>query len=272
MTFDMSHGFAFDHCKNGHDTHQTKVVDFTLDISPKLKIENMKMKIYDWSAYSDETFSRYTQYCNGQDIISYKIDKEHLWEPYETAIIMDILSEKDEPGTFYDLGAHIGWYSTIGLKMGRHTISVDSDWENIKMVEDNAKLNGVEAHVHKEIINIDTLGEPREVPVHLLKVDIEGEEQHAFRQFERSFWSKTVKYALFEISPVFNDSYPKLCADIMDLGYDCYQIPTPGFHVQEFEDAPLATLKKYCKLERGTIEDYIKTLHQENMIFIRQDA
>jgi hypothetical protein len=84
--------------------------------------------------------------------------------------------------------------------------------------------------------------------------------------YKKSFESKLVDYAIFEISPVFNDSYTKLVEDIIACGYSAYVIPNAGSSVAS---AYLANpLDEILKTEKVNLAD-INKWHQVNVLFVR---
>jgi len=83
------------------------------------------------------------------------------------------------------------------------------------------------------------------------------------------FKQQKINYAIFEISPCFNDSYPELVQNIKNCGYKVYQIPGKTFKfLKEFSEQPLEILKKHCEL-KGNLGSYINSLRQEDFLFIK---
>jgi hypothetical protein len=81
-----------------------------------------------------------------------------------------------------------------------------------------------------------------------------------------------VDYAIFEVSPVFNDTYPGLTARILEQGYSLYQLPGNNWERnEEFTKDPLGAVKEYCEIKQRGIEltAYIDSISQENFLFIR---
>lgn len=156
-----------------------------------------------------------------------------LFDPAETRLVREILSEGD---TFIDVGAHIGWFSTIGsnrvgpagrvvafepyesnisaLKINLH----QNDCTNVHVVEsalgnqagtltlskpggDSGAVTALDwAHEGGIEVAVATLDEVNEIfgNVTLLKIDVEGWELHVF-QGGRETLSRT-KYVIFEIN------------------------------------------------------------------------
>jgi hypothetical protein len=259
------------HCQVGHTTHETKLLRRSLSGIAEFDIE-----VYDWEQYfttvaGNETTPMYAEYCTGQDIISYCIDRQGVWESTETAVINAILQEPNKDKIMLDFGSHIGWYTNIGLMQGYTVASFDASKENLELLRRTAVLNGTLEGSYPYLCWLDN-----EAPilsagaeeVQLVKVDVEGAEHHALRMISELINAKKVKYAIFEISPVFNGNYPKLVNDIVESGYRVYQLP----NTLTTDDA-LAEVRRDCELTQRDeeLKAYIDGLHQENMLFIRRD-
>lgn len=285
-------------CQVHEGSHDTKQVGVNLEGQlpildlppvPEHLATHFDMFVYDWPEYfvtemGNETMPKFTKdgktlYCPGQDIISYCIDRQGTWEGYETLLMLDIFSE-DNSDLVIDFGSHIGWYSLLAAKWGHDVVSVDTSDENMALYErsmnlgdklkDAKNVTTVLGQIDKDAKKIKATDEN----VQLLKCDIEGYEPEAFEMTKELFEKKKIKYAIFEISPVFNDKYPKLTEDICKLGYDVYQIPSKGWeHTDEFAQEPLKTTIEHCNLtdQVASVPEYVSTLHQENFLFIRQD-
>lgn len=266
------------HCRVGHDTHETKTVRVPVDGFDEL----LAVDIYDWEHYfttvaGNETTPKYAEYCTGQDIISYCIDRQGVWEKEETATILDILREDNADKIMLDFGSHIGWYTNLALKLGYRVASFDANIENLGLLRQSAVMNGTVENSYPYLCWLDF-----EVPVlssdaeevQLVKVDVEGAEHHALQMISQLIGQHKVKYAIFEISPVFNGNYPALVSTIQKFGYDVYQLPSGQWeHQDEFAQSPLTTIKKYCEItQRGDeLKAYVDSLHQENFLFVRRD-
>jgi FkbM family methyltransferase len=156
-----------------------------------------------------------------------------LFDPAETRLVREILSEGD---TFVDVGAHIGWFSTLGSKRvgsaGRvvafepyeSNISAlkenlhQNDCTNVRVVEsalgsqagtltlsqpggDSGAVTALDWDNEGGIeVAVVTLDEVNEVlgDVTLLKIDVEGWELHVL-QGARETLSRT-RYVIFEIN------------------------------------------------------------------------
>lgn len=268
----------YQHCKAGHAKHETKIVQRTIGY------EELRLKIYDWQHYfktvdDNETIALYDDYCTGQDIISYCIDRQGIWEASETKLITDLLNQRRIDDVVIDVGSHIGYYSLLAAKKGYQVAALDGSPENLELLETSAVLNNVASNVHPYLCWLDDEVAilPSDVEsVHLLKVDVEGAEPYALRMASELIMNNKVRYAIFEISPTFNESYPHLVEAIVECGYDVYKIPPNNFgeHQENYDLHPFACLLEHCEIRlRGQeLRRYVANLRQENFLFVRKDA
>ena len=264
------------HCSIGHDTHQTFLVDRQIgDV-------DLKLEIYDWREYfitvdGNETVSEHGKYCTGQDIISYCIDKQGVWEAEETAVQLAILNEpQTDDKIMLDFGSHIGYYSMLAAKKGFQVASFDSSKENLELLQRSAVVNDVADKVHPYLCWLDDQAPilSREAEkIRLAKVDIEGAEQHALQMLADVIGGHKLKYLIMEISPTFNGTYPSIVETIAGQHYSVYQIPTDKNweHYEAFMADPLTVLKEHCEIPAEGRKEYVAGLHQENFVFVRQD-
>lgn len=267
--------FFYHHCSVGHDEHKRFLVQRQIgDL-------NVIYQIYDWREYfitvdGNETVSEHGKYCTGQDIISYCIDQQKVWEAEETAVQLDILSEQTS-GVMLDFGSHIGYYSILAALKGYQVASFDSSAENLALLKESADQNDVEDRIHSYYCLLDdqvpVLSRDAE-EVQLVKIDIEGAERHAIQMCADLIGGRKIKYLIMEVSPVFNDTYPALVETIAGQGYDVYLINSDKTweHHEELMDAPLATVKKYSEIPAEGRKEYVASLHQENFLFVRRDV
>lgn len=265
----------YHHCSVGHQSHQRFLVERELFDLPVL------YQIYDWREYfitidNNETVSEHGKYCTGQDIISYCIDRQKVWEIEETAVQIDILREQTS-GIVLDIGSHIGYYSMIAAKLGYTVASFDSSQENLALLHESAELNQVVDKIHPFYCLLDD-----QVPilsrdaeeVQLAKVDIEGAEQYAVQMMADLIGGHKIKYLIMEVSPTFNDTYPALVETIAGQGYDVFLIngDKNWEHHEELLANPLATVKQYSQIPAEGRKEYVAGLHQENFLFVRRDS
>lgn len=256
---------------NCHSKHDSIAIDINLTGIPEnlpdvCSFENcqlkFKMKVFDWEKYANTE-----GLCPADDIVSRSLVEQGVWEAYETLLMLDILTKNQ--GLVVDIGSQVGWYSLIAALGGCPVVAYDALEENIKIIQESARLNKLDITTHQEWIGEETQEQPVQ-EIRFLKSDIEGNEQYVFKMYKRSFKARTIDYALLEISPCFNDSYPKLIKDIMDCGYDVYQVPGKRWeHTEEFSKEPLQTLFKYPIIKN--LDEYIRSVRQENFLFVRQD-
>jgi SAM-dependent methyltransferase len=270
----------------GHKKHNTKTVDLVLGGQPKgisdvpyitkrLSTKLFGFKVYDWLEYGGSgAFDKYDGYCTGADVVSFSIDVQGVWEGYETVVALDILAHgSSQDGIVLDIGSQLGYYSVLAAEWGYNVVALDSDPESIRMTRENAELNLVADRVkaiHSWLDDDAPVLEPsKSEQVHFLKCDIEGAEQYAVKMTSKLFQAKQIDYAMLEVSPCFNDSYTKLTEEILDCGYDAYQVPHKGWqYTAEYAEEPLKLLKQHCQIQREDIAAYMDTIKQEDLIFI----
>lgn len=261
--------------KTCHPTpHDTLIVDINLkgylerlpDAAPfpVHLAQKFKFAIYDFNKYSNTE-----GLCPADDVVSFSLSEQGVWEAFDTLLMLDILS-RDKGGLVVDFGSQLGWYSILAALNGYEVIAYDALSENLRVLDKNAALNKVKSKITPVKMWVDEKS-PIQPPtkIRFMKSDIEGSEQYAFRMYEESFKQKLVDYAIFEISPCFNDSYPELIHKIMDYGYDVYQVPQKTWeHWVEFGDQPLETTLKYPIIK--DLDEHMKVIRQENFLFVRQ--
>lgn len=80
-------------------------------------------------------------------VISRRIRREGIWEPYETALLRAFLKPGD---VFVDVGANIGYFAVIAADAvgarGR-VIAFEPDPDNYRLLRHNARLNGFEHRI-----------------------------------------------------------------------------------------------------------------------------
>jgi len=264
-----------------HERHETQNVLVTLDGQPGLPDvpaiphhlrRHVSLKIYRWDLY------RGFDNCPGNDVVSEGIATQGIWEGFETAVVLDILDSLRSgpyvPGSYVmDIGSQLGWYSA--LARGRYPIiAIEAEAENLGLTWLNAS-NGVDQPaltVWQGWIDEDVPFIPKDAePIHFLKIDIEGNEVWAVRMLSELFTASKINYALIEISPVFNNSYPRLVERIADWGYGVFQIPPKGWiHTKEYSQDPLGTLLRRCEVPAKGRRGYVAGLRQENFMFVKR--
>lgn len=266
----------YDHCQVGHTSHKTILLERQIgDVQ-------VDIEVYDWREYfitvdGNETVSEHGKYCTGQDIISYCIDRQGVWEAPETKVIQNILREGNIESVVLDFGSHIGYYSLLAAVAGYRVAAFDGSKENLQLLSHSAELNEVNDRVFTNLCWLD-----KDAPVlpadaedvQLVKIDVEGAENWAVHMCSDLLTNRKVKYLIAEISPTFADYYPDMVSHIIDWGYKVYQIPPTDFgeHQENFDKFPLSTMFEHCEIRyRGNeLKNYIENLHQENFLFVRQ--
>jgi FkbM family methyltransferase len=74
--------------------------------------------------------------------ISHRIARSGVWEPFESAMMLGLLSPGDQ---FIDVGANIGWYSIAAatrIGTGGHVLAIEPDAGNFALLEANIKQTG----------------------------------------------------------------------------------------------------------------------------------
>lgn len=246
----------YDHCAAEHEKHQSATIETNIGI----------MEIYDWREYfitvdGNETYPEFDGYCPGQDIISYSIERQGAWDKGQTLLTQRLFNELQgkHGGIVLDFGSHIGYYSLLAALKGYTVASIDGSRENLELLAKSADYNKVQDKISPYLAWLDKdapVLSAHEESVHLLKVDVEGAEKYVVQMCSELFKAKKIKYAIIEISPVFNISYPYLVENIANCGYKVYQIESDG------------SIKEIKAEGRP---EYVDGLHQENFLFERQD-
>lgn len=254
--------------KSCHPNHERLTLDIGLDGIPENLPDvcsfdkfplKFKLEVFDWQKYSNTE-----GLCPADDIVSRSLVEQGVWEAYETLLMLDILKE---PGNMVDVGSQVGWYSLIAALKGSKVTAYDALKENISILNSSSKLNKLYITSHQLWIDEEVQEQPLQ-PIRFLKSDIEGNEQYVFQMYKRSFEAGTIDFALLEISPCFNDSYPRLIKDILNCGYEVYQVPGKRWeHTEEFSQNPLETLRKYPIIKN--LDEYMVSVRQENFLLIK---
>lgn len=225
--------------------------------------QQYSMVIYNWAKYLDPT-SHF--WCPANDVISENIRTVGFWEIYETALIDQILDLPSDSKNFIDLGSQLGWYSLRAADKGYNVYAVEADSNTAALLKSSAELNGFKILVDNKTIDKDSKKE-RAISTKLFKVDIEGQEEHALRVYDDSFRQGLVEYAVFEISPIFNDSYTKILEKLELYGYNGYRIPTGSEDwCEEYMKNPLKTIMEKSKISSADVSGW----KQENILFTRK--
>lgn len=193
-------------CEAGHTEHAVKVVRYNTAHS------NGQMLVFDTDRYVN-TFG----YCPGDDDVSRTISRYRMWEPQETELFIAALERS--PGIVIDFGTQIGWYTMIATRMGRNVLAIEGVSEHMKMTRDNSTKSHLWQAHHWVCEDTPTLSASNCPRVAIVKIDLEGSEQHALRCVKNLIDAGLVDNILMEVSPVFNDTYPALVLDLLSRGY-----------------------------------------------------
>jgi SAM-dependent methyltransferase len=226
---------------------------------------------FQFAIYAFDKYANTEGLCPADDVVSFSLSEQGVWEAFDTLLMLDILSKGKQGGLVVDFGSQLGWYSILAALNGYKVIAYDTLPENMRMLDKNAKLNKVSDKITPILEWVDETSQILPpTRIRFMKSDIEGNEEFAFRMYEESFKKKLVDYAIFEISPCFNDSYPALIHKVMDYGYKVYQVPQKTWeHWVEFGDQPLETTLKYPIIE--DMDKHLANIRQENFLFVRDD-
>ena len=261
-------------CAYAHDVHTLVPVDVRLDgQSPVVEypafrgsfVRHFSMLIYDFARYAG-----LAHYCPANDEVSHSIRINGIWEAYETLLMLDILRQGDRTGLVLDFGVQLGWYTTLAALAGYTVVGFEADAVNRAAALRTAAMNncGDRVDVLHHWVGDTTPVFPN-APVRFLKADIEGAEASVLRSCRNMFRAGSVDYALLEISPVFNGSYPDLVAEIADCGYVVYDVPSKtSAHRDVFEVDPLGAVQHYA-IPRASLREYTANQRQTNYLFQR---
>lgn len=217
--------------------------------------------IYDWSKYIDPESHTW---CPANDVVSQNIDKYGFWENYETALMDDLFKKADGDASFIDVGAQTGWYTLLAADSGLNVLAIEGDDNSASLIKASVNMNRFENVLVLNMFVDDQSNVLPPTDIYLVKVDIEGGEQYALKMLEESFKQKLVKYAIFEFSPIFNDSYKKILEKLNVYGYNGYKIPTgKEFWSNDFLENPLETLLQKQPVVAADIDNW----DQENILF-----
>lgn len=210
-------------CDAGHRRHESHQVE--TELGPML-------------VWDTQHYMGFRGYCTGQDDVSQTLERLGVWEREET----DQISRRLQPGdVVLDFGAHIGWFTLLATSCGAVVHAYEGDVENLDLLRENARRHGVAEQVAAYPVWVDaraSLPIP-EGPIRLVKVDLEGNDEHAVRCLEQALLERRVEELVVEISPCFNGRYPALVAKLQGYGYEVFRGGAPwdgswDFHQDNF--------------------------------------
>lgn len=199
-------------CQAGHTTHDH--IEVKTDVG--------LMTVYDWKKYMG-----FKGFCTGQDDVSRTLDEVGFWDVPIKNLILQLLAD-GERKHFIDVGSHVGYFSRLASNMGADVMAFEAESESLEILSKNVGL----AEIHQIWFDEKT---PRATfypnfKVDVMKLDIEGAEQHAIRHFWQLIENRQVENIIIEVSPTFNDSYPQLLRDIEKQGYHVYELNGEKFN------------------------------------------
>lgn len=254
-------------CQRGHDSHDTLLTQVKLSdvhgfrdlpqVPAHLAID-FDIEVWDWTKYPDG-------YCPAHDAVSETIDTLGIWEPAETALVLDACRGVDD-SCVLDFGAQVGWFTLLAALSGVPVLAIEADPECARLIERNAARNGVTDFVEVECARItgDSPLLRTDKQVRLLKADVEGAEKDVARVVWPLIEGHQIDYLLLEVSPVFDDYYGALITRLARAGYTAYLIPPKRIPPYPFE-RPLEDVKAF---RLDPLFD-VSALHQEDVWFVR---
>lgn len=260
-------------CAAGHATHETVWRHVSLRGQsgvheyppiPEHLAREFWLKLYDHDQYKG-----FPGYCPGQDDVCLGLQCNGIWEGYETMVALAILHEGDRNHLVIDVGAQLGYYTMLAASSGYTVLAVEGHEESLHHLQESAERNGWGDLVEPVPMWLDASTAPAAWAgeVLLLKADIEGAEQHAVRWCRELFLERRLQYALLEISPCFNGSYPELVEWIIGCGYDAYMLPSkPEPYVRDSWAGDMWRALERCRVDASIVAG----LRQENFLFVRR--
>lgn len=195
-------------CEAGHTRHNRKIVPVHAPgfLGP--------MTIFNAAKYRD-TYG----FCPGDDDVSRTLAMYGIWEPIETGVVVEALNRSE--GIVIDFGSQIGWYSMLATHSDHDVLAIEGVAEHEELTRINCEgrlgdLWQAQHWLNEHTLKLSVEGCP---PVALVKIDVEGAEEHALRCIRNLLDADLVQNILMEVSPVFNDSYEELVAELLSRGF-----------------------------------------------------
>lgn len=263
-------------CAAGHASHETTWQQVVLRgqsaVHEYPPIPEHLAREFWLKVYRHDLYCGFSGYCPGQDDVCLGLACNGIWEGYETLVMSQILHEGDRRQRVLDVGAQLGYYTMLAASYGYEVVAVEGHEESLQHLLESAERNGWGDLVDARALWLDADTAPSSWPPGeylLLKADIEGAEQHAVRWCRDLFVERRLRYALLEISPCFNGSYPELVEWILGCGYDAYMLPSkPAPVVRTAWMADMWGALAQCRVDASMVAG----LRQENFLFVRRDA
>ena len=209
-------------------------------------------------------------------VVSDAIINMGIWEPWETMFLSSAFARAEPLTLFLDLGAHCGWFSALAASHGLGWIAVENDRRMVR------HLRWLQKHTEDGSVSHQFIDQNWGLKLLwggsalIVKMDLEGNEEHAVRGMWEYFVDGTITHCLMEISPVFNDSYPTLCASLIGLGYEAWVMPEKKLNPPPIEGRFYDHISKRSrplhKINFDEMATWLEKQHQIDVMFSRPEA
>tara|TARA_Y100000991_G_C21973257_1_gene350715 strand:- start:3082 stop:3825 length:744 start_codon:yes stop_codon:yes gene_type:complete len=245
---------------------ENKTIDIILN-NTEIKFEVFNYEYYK-SKYDDQKF---TDESVGLDIISFCIENDKCWEPFQTEITKEILNENKD-GLFIDVGCQLGYYSSLSSLLNIKTISIDFCDYFLDLFRQTIETNNlknitiINQEVNEDFKLFDYVNDNDIIT--LIKIDIEGSEKFLIESIKEKLSKNLIKNIIIEISPKINNSYIELCKLLYKNGYLIYDIGLSHQRQLNQNTNHLQNIENLI-VDIDNIEEYINNLEhgQSNFLF-----
>lgn len=265
-------------CKRGCAEHDTVVVDVDLsvphgyrDLTPVPVDLAVAFSMYVWDGPGGDG-----PYCPAVDVVSETIRACGIWEPVETVVALRALQTAAEGQWLVDVGAHIGWYTMLGVASSVPVYAIEGEPANAELLRRSLLLERWRTHPATSVVvrvidertgPFTSLAPGRSV--RLAKIDIEGAEAHALRVLEPWVAAGLVDLLLVEVTPAWGD-YERLVRSLTSRGYALYTLPDKAYPPHVI-DGTRASLKPWC-VDDDDIAAVLGSRDQQNVLLVREDV
>lgn len=265
-------------CQRGHDHHETVRTTVVLggptgypDLPsiPKKYARHFEMEVWDPKQYPVDG----GPYCPAHDAVSATILSHGVWEPRETILALHALTTAEPGAVMVDMGAQLGWYSLLAASCGVPVFAFDADADNLATMQVSVDANGWGDLLSAHQMRIDRGVIARfPVPIALVKIDLEGAENHAINMLRRYIEMGLVDHLLIEVSPCFADYYPGLVVWLVNVGYRAYMLPPKGRPPISMVDIVAMEPYRIDTLNSYALAELVASWHQEDCFFVREEV